>query len=50
MASGFGNVASAAAADKSSGAFSGATDGDGAVVGAAKVGAALGGALSSPYL
>ena len=50
MAKGEGGVTSAAAADKSSGAASGAVDGDGAVLGMAQAGGALAGALSSPYL
>ncbi len=50
MAKGMGGVTSAAVADKSSGAASGATDGDGAVLGLAQPGGALAGALSSPYL
>ncbi len=50
MATGMGGVTSAAVADKSSGAASGATDGDGAVLGMAQPGGALAGALSSPYL
>ncbi len=50
MAKGMGGVTSAAVADKSSGAASGATDGDGAVLGMAQPGGAMAGALSSPYL
>ncbi len=50
MAKGMGGVTSAAVADKTSGAASGATDGDGAVLGMAQPGGALAGALSSPYL
>ncbi len=50
MAEGHGDVTSAVAADSTSGAASGAVEGDGAVVGMAQVGAALAGALSSPYL
>ncbi len=50
VAKGAGGVTSAAAADKSSGAASGAVDGEGAVLGMAQAGGALAGALSSPYL
>ncbi len=50
MAKGADDVTSAAAADKSSGAVSGAVDGDGAVLVMAQTGGALARALSSPYL
>lgn len=44
-----GSVVSAAAADSSSGVAGGSVDGDGTVIAAATVGAALGMAMSSPY-
>ena len=49
-AMGNGAVTGAAVADEHSGAASGATDGDGAVIGAATVGSAMSAALASPYL
>ena len=45
-----GAVTGGAVADEKSGAAAGATDGDGAVIGAATVGGALMSAMSSPYL
>ena len=50
MANGTGVVTGGAVADEKSGAAAGATDGDGAVIGAATVGSSLVSALSSPYL
>ena len=50
MAKAEGGVTSAAAADKSSGAASGAVDGYGAVLGMAQAGGALAGAPFAPYL
>ena len=50
MANSSGAVTGGAVADKDSGAAAGATDGDGAVIGAATVGSALLSAMSSPYM
>ena len=49
-ASGNGPVTAGAVADSTSGAASGATDGDGAVIGAATVGSAMSAAMASPFL
>ena len=50
MAKGSGAVTGGAVADEKSGSAAGATDGDGAVIGAATVGSALMTAMQSPYL
>ena len=50
LANGTGSVTGGAVADSKSGAAAGATDGDGAVIGAATVGGALLTAMTSPYL
>ena len=50
LANGTGAVTGGAVADEKSGAAAGATDGDGAVIGAATTGGALLTAMSSPYL
>ena len=50
MANSTGAVTGSAVADEKSGAAAGATDGDGAVVGAATVGSSLVSAMSSPYM
>ena len=50
LANGTGSVTGGAVADEKSGSAAGATDGDGAVIGAATVGSALLTAMSSPYL
>lgn len=50
LANGSGAVTGGAVADSKSGAAAGATEGDGAVIGAATVGSALMTAMQSPYL
>ena len=50
LANSTGSVTGAAVADEKSGAAAGATDGDGAVIGAATVGGSLVSSMSSPYM